>query len=390
MFISWDGPDTNYLESLFVPVFAELNRYDWKFHILHFSWSTSAELTRLSEISALSGIPYRAVRIWRTPRNLGALATAILGAIKVFVAAKRWNIDALMPRSVLPLLTCMILHTASKMPIVYDSDGLGVDEKVDFEGLRAGGLVHLFLRVVEMKGLQVASVVLARTIEGKQVLRARGGSGVPEEKFHIVPNGRSAEPLSSKEIAFKDDSKDHKFMLCYVGSVGPQYLPIDMLKAAATLNLHIPNFYFLVLTRNLKQLQVALREAEMEHEDWIIAKTVPASKVRDELTQCHLAISMRQDAFSTKAVQPIKLGDYLLSGLPIIGNSVTTQTRLLEEEGVFFNLEGKCAAETLRWVEESVLPSRAKLAEKCVRVGRKFYTTTAAADEYNRALLAIR
>jgi len=121
------------------------------------------------------------VRIWRTPRNLGALATAILGAIKVFVAAKRWNIDALMPRSILPLLTCMILHTASKMPIVYDSDGLGVDEKVDFEGLRAGGLVHLFLRVVEMKGASGCQC-RARThhrrqagIEGSRGLRGSGG-----------------------------------------------------------------------------------------------------------------------------------------------------------------------------------------------------------------------
>ena len=40
-------------------------------------------------------------------------------------------------------------------------------------------------------------------------------------------------------------------------------------------------------------------------------KAVPSEKVPEELAQCDLGIALREPLFSTQAILPIKLGEYL-------------------------------------------------------------------------------
>lgn len=391
LFISWDGPATNYLQSLFLPLFKELETRGYRFHVLQFSWAPKTEVTRLRDSCATEGIRYRRVKIWRTPKAFGALATAAIGSRKISRTIKDWDIDMLMPRSVMPLLAVLMLGRAKRLPTVYDSDGLGVDEKVDFEGLASGGLLHLFLRVVELRGLQVSNLILSRTPEGRNVLLNRAGSGVNPEKFALVRNGRpdatAASPLRPPSRGRKGDEK---FFLCYVGSVGTQYRSVEMVRMAAELKDSFPNLQFLVLTRHLEAFQNALGEFDLNGATWIQAKTVEPREIPDVISRCDLAISMRQKTFSTQGVQPVKLGDYLLAGLPIIGDSSLAQSQFLQEQGVYWDADSHSFEQTVEWIEDCVIADRSKLRAKCINVGKQFFAVALAATDYDSALKEIQ
>ena len=47
LFVSWDGPQVNYLESLFAPIFMRLRSYGYKFHVVHFTWAQPERLSRV-------------------------------------------------------------------------------------------------------------------------------------------------------------------------------------------------------------------------------------------------------------------------------------------------------------------------------------------------------
>src|SRR5690606_31076769 len=52
----------------------------------------------------------------------------------------------------------------------------------------------------------------------------------------------------------------------------------------------------------------------------IILKKVPVSEVSDYLNAADLGFGLRQPTYSMQGVAPIKLGEYLLTGLPVIAS----------------------------------------------------------------------
>lgn len=116
---------------------------------------------------------------------------------------------------------------------------------------------------------------------------------------------------------------------------------------------------------------------------------MPSENVPDELAQCDLGIALREPSFSTQAIVQIKLGEYLLAGLPVIGTPGVGNTEQLSEFGVFRSAEADNLEETLSWVVDEVLPNRALMREKSHAVGKKYFSLESTVDSYDAALSSI-
>lgn len=390
LYISWEGSSTSYLESLFIPIFSGLQRLGWEFHILHFTWAGVSTRERLRHVCASHGIRYRSVRVVRKPRIPGILLTLVVGTFALFRAMRAWQIEILMPRSVVPGILVSLVGKLFRRPIVYDSDGLGIDEKVDFEGLSSGGWLHATLRLIELKVLNESAVVLARTAAGSQVLRVRAGSGVDANKFFVVSNGRFRKTGPASKIVDKNLNLGGRFTLCYVGSLGPQYLPDRMLAVASALRAEIPKFHFKVLTGNPGKAKYHLSKRGMLDANWIQLKTVRPGQIPDELQHCNLGIALRSEAFSTYAVSPLKIGDYLSAGIPVVGSSFSTITEDLVSSGVFFPTQGESVEEIVRWVCDRVVGQHADMARRSHAAAERFFSLQQAVLDYDTALNSLR
>ena len=274
------------------------------------------------------------------------------------------------------------------MNIVFDADGLAADERVDFGGLSPHGITYRFLRDIEGALLRRSDAVLTRTESARSILLARAGSALKPQNCHVVSNGVDAGPFADALRHFAKTAKK-PFTLCYCGSIGAQYRLPEMLDIACKMKTQIPELQFRLFSQYQDVVQRALEDKGLHEESWIDCNAVPSEKVPEELVQCDLGIALREPSFSTQAILPIKLGEYLLAGLPVIGTPGIGNTDQLSDFGVFRSAEADDLDETLRWVVDEVLPNRALMREKSHAAGRKYFSLESTVDSYETALFSI-
>ena len=390
LFITWDGPETQYLERLFLPIFAGLEKKGYKFHVLQFGWGTPEKFEQRAQACAELHIPYKSVKIFRFFRAIGSFLTAFLGQYAIQKAVAVWNIDTLMPRSLMPALAVLSMPKTArkKLNIVFDADGLAADERIDFAGISSTGKVYRLLRDIEMQMLCDADGVITRTEASRKILIARAGAGLLPERCYRVSNGVDVTPfVQACELQTQNCKTD--FTLCYCGSIGPQYRLPEMLDIAVKLKQAIPQLRFKLFSSALPEIQKQLEEKGLTGQDWIEYQTLPAAEVPKALAACDLALALREPKFSTQGVLPIKLGEYLLAGLPILGTPHVGNASELAETGVFHSAELDGLEKSIDWVINSYLPQQTEWKRRSHEAGLRYFSLEETIDRYDISLKGI-
>src|SRR5689334_22273616 len=118
LFVTWDGPQVSYLESLFVPIFERLGGLGVHFDVLQFRWGEPALTIRAMRRCRDAGIGYRAVIVRRGLPVIAPFATALLGSRDVRSAVKDFGSDILMPRSLLPAIAVLAAGGSRLRPLL--------------------------------------------------------------------------------------------------------------------------------------------------------------------------------------------------------------------------------------------------------------------------------
>jgi hypothetical protein len=326
LFISWDSDQTNYMENLFFPIFEGLQKeMDCEFFVLQFSWANAAEVKRIANIAKELKITYQQQQVRRKPHPvLGSLLTTQLGQIAIKRMVIKYGITHLMPRSTMPaMMVNSIINWAKTrgIKIVFDADGLPIQERVDYAGLKESSLQYHWLKRAEAKMLKQADTVLVRSnLAMHQHIKNIGQIHKP--KFFKVSNGRIKNRFKPDSLVRKKIREDLNIMpetklWLYSGSIGPQYLVGEMLQLFETYHNHHPESKFLFLIRN----PTSLAEAIPNHlKQAILIKTVNYESLPAYYAAADLGVSLRKPAPSLIGIAPIKVSEYLLAGLPIISS----------------------------------------------------------------------
>jgi glycosyltransferase involved in cell wall biosynthesis len=168
----------------------------------------------------------------------------------------------------------------------------------------------------------------------------------------------------------------------YAGSVGPQYR-FDLIRAfAAELGRLRPDARLLVLSGSPQ-----LAQAELPAGGALAPVIVrsPPDEVPRYLAAADIGLAFRADAFSMQAVAPVKLGEYLLCGVPAVGNAAVGDTQAAAEAGVFFADEAGPAA-AARWLVEEILPRREEYRVRARAIGVERFSLARSVDDYLEAL----
>ncbi len=396
LFVTWDGPQVTYLESLFVPIFSRLAGHGIHFQVLQFTWGDEKRIGKSRQVCEDSGIGYEAVSIWRKPRTAGSMLTALGGSLHVRKAIKRHGIDVVMPRSILPALATM-LALRGQLPMVFDADGLPLDERVDFSGLSSSSMVYRALREVEAQAVRTAAVVLTRSAKAIEILQARAGARTDESKFFVVSNGRDPEKFKpvSDELARKVLRRDLGLpedvpLVVYAGSLGPQYCPDEMAHLFSGIRKRMPDAHWLILTGSPEAVD-SLLERYPDLRDCITVRSVPPDEVPRYLACADLGLALRRQSFSMQAVAPIKLGEYLLCGLPLVATAGIGDTDRLSGDVCFLvkELDEVTQEHVADWFVKKIFPNRMKFVKHCRELGMKTFSLDRSVESYLAALSMI-
>lgn len=383
LFITWDGPQTSYLESLFLPIFAALQAQGDTFHVLQFTWGDHAKSNRAAAACAEAGVPYRRVDIERRLGRAGAFVSAARGGRHVDRAVRDWAIDTLMPRSLMPALAVLRSNSLRVCATIFDADGLAADERVDFAALSANSPTYRVLRDIEAQIVRRADAVLVRTKATIPILWARAGAGTSLEKFFVVSNGKDSDlfaPAAGMEAAAGGPS------LCYIGSLGAQYQPGLMLAIAAYLRRQSVGLRFDVFTLDRAAFDAAMTEAGLSGADWISVRSLAPSEVPAVLPAYDAGFALRTRSFSMQGVSPIKIGEYLLAGVPLIGTAGIGDVDELIEDGLMIAAKEDNIGPIGDWMTTHVLPNRVTIAEHCRAAGMRSYSLPSSVKLYAEAM----
>jgi glycosyltransferase involved in cell wall biosynthesis len=261
--------------------------------------------------------------VLRRPVGAGALASAVWGKFAVQRAVRDLAIDVVMPRSTLPALACMLaVRPPSPIRFVFDGDGLPHDEWVDFAGWSASGLSYRILRDLESQAVRRADAVITRTLAGRDVLMARAGAGTSAAKFHVIGNGRDEKLFQPQDAADRAILRRSlgidpaALVLVYSGSIGDQYCLAEMRSIFEKVRSARPDTCLLFLTGSPDTARKELGTGT--DAGAVIVRRIDAAEVPQFLGAADVALCLRRPTFSTRAVSPIKLGEYLLCGLPVV------------------------------------------------------------------------
>lgn len=385
LFVTWDGPQVNYVENLFLPIFAGLSRHGIRTDVLQFRWGTDAQAEAVRAACEQAGCGYGAVPIRRGLGGLGPFATAVAGERQVRRAVARFGSDALMPRSLMPAIAVACAGGARLRPIIFDADGLAADERVDFGAMSRSGPTYRVMKAAERRTVRDSVSVLVRSAAAARILREQAQVGA--DRFHVVANGRDeaafhpfdeAERRSVREALGIDAGAP---LAVYAGSVGLQYR-FDLIRAfAAELVRLRPDARLLVLSGSPELAREELAGSALAP---VILRS-PPDEVPRYLAAADIGLAYRANAFSMQAVAPVKLGEYLLCGVPAVGNAAVGDTASATEAGVFFADEAGPAA-AARWLIEEILPRREEYRARARAIGVERFSLRRSVDDYLEAV----
>ena len=342
LFISWDGPQTNYLESLFFPIFAGLQREThWRFQVVQFSWAEKEKQEQIALLAKKMEIGYAHYPISRKPHPiLGAVRTLFKGRGFLKSYIQQQGIDVLMPRSTFPaIMGRSVKKKFPELKIIFDADGLPLEERVDFSGLNPQGLQYQFLKEQETQMLKMADLVLTRSDKAIQIHLNNIGKGF-SFKFFKVSNGRDISLFKlaasqREQFRIKLGLSPKQICLVYCGSLGPQYGLNSMILLFKALLQTKPHSRFLILTQEDAYLENNIPQ-DIRQQVSVIKG--PHSAIPAWLNAADIAFAVREPKFSMQGVAPIKIGEYLLMGLPTIASKGIGDTEELLESQPFVYL----------------------------------------------------
>lgn len=392
LFITWDGPQVNYVESLFVPIFRALGAKGYHFDIVQFRWGSQESAEPLRRACADAGIGLRIHRILRWGGGAGAMATAIAGARHVRNAAAAFGSDILMPRSLMPALA-LLAGRHWQQPIIFDADGLPADERVEFAGLAPDSMTYRLLREIEATMLRRSDRVIVRTEAARQILLARAGPTVASDRIHIVTNGRDHEhfaPLPADrraairaELGVGQDTP----LLVYAGSMGAQYRLPESVALLAEVRRHRPGAKLLILTGSPELVPQYLGPDGPSHVDAIVVRKVPPLMVADLVASADVATAYRNPGYSMQAVLPIKIGEYLLCGTPVVGTAAVGNVKDVVDAGIFQD-EGAGHEATAASIVDHIMGNEG-LRSHAREIGVRHFSLDTAIKTYRDAICTV-
>ncbi len=395
LFITWDGPESSYLEGLFLPIFSELKSSGINFHVLQFTWDDKERYEDRRKACKFYGCSYERVSVIRKPIvSIGSLLTAILAHKHILKAITKYKIDIVMPRSYLPALSTLLAIKYKNMPIVFDADGLPIDERVEFSSLSTNSLSYRVLKDIETQIVLRSNKVLTRSPIASDILRVRAGLGLENNKFISFNNSRNSELFSIKsdksnslikeELGLSDNFK----LITYVGSLGGKYSLEKMLDLFNKIHQKLQNTHLLILTPSITIAENILYKKNFNLSN-VTLMSADSNQVSKYISASDLGLSLIKPSFSMQAVSAIKIGEYLLCGVPVISTSnIGNSSEVCAQAGfVLENMSDHSLDQAARWFVESVVPNRDYYRKLSRDVGLSYYSMQQAVSAYKKAIL---
>lgn len=324
VFMSYDQNNSPYMTSYFYPLLVGAVESDGSLLILHFRKNIDMKTFELNIHEYTKGnLEGSSTKAGKQSLSGGLLV--VMSMIRVLRKYETEN-STLLYRSIgggfMAAMAMLSLKKFKKR--IYDSDGLAIDERIENGLLHRFSIKHFALRIIEMFSLRFADTVLVRSPMTKSELNAKYAF-TKKIDFLKLSNGRSTVDFRPGTIEERTrirnslgiDSSDIVFV--YSGSLGPQYMLDQIYDVFLQYHLHNPKSILIFLTYEPDYVVAKYIEPnKLQISNSVKSLRVQPNQVGEILRICDIGFSLRSNSNSMLHVAPLKLREYMLSGVPVI------------------------------------------------------------------------
>lgn len=334
---------------------------------------------RISEL--VSPVKWRYLLYHSKPRFLATSLDILCGMFSVLSMVRKGKIGVIHARGFIPALIGFLPARFCKVKLFFDTRGLLADKYVGGGLLSPRSATYRLMRLGEDYLLKKSDYFTVETNKHAQIIRSfKNGLS---DKMEVIPCcvdiKKFHRPLKSNNF-----NSNHKFNLIYLGQVGTWYLIGEMLDLFKVVSKRIPNSYFTFLTHDEPESIYSIAKDKGVDASRIAVKVLKMQEIPNYLNGCQAGVFFI-NPYKRYNSSPIKFGEYLASGMPVIVNSGIgdcDEVVLKEKTGVViddFSLqEYERAAEELN----SLMSEGHILRERCVRAAERHFSLEMGIKKY--------
>ncbi|HBG71730.1 MAG: hypothetical protein A2W93_06535 [Bacteroidetes bacterium GWF2_43_63] len=348
IYISYDGMCDPVGASQVLPYIAELSKKNIEYFLISFEKADkfkSGEAVVRAQIDGLS-VKWYPCSYTKNPPVVST--TLDLRKMKL-LCEKICNenaIDFIHARSYISALAALQLFRKRNIPFIFDMRGFWADERVDGRIWNMRNplykTIYSYFKRKEKTLLKKSAVIISLTHAAKSLMCEEWS--VPENKIHVIPCAADYAHFTKPDKNSIDEFRLKVQVpavsgktLMYVGSTGTWYMMQEMFDFYDVFRKNFPHSQF-VLCINEKNPVVESMKLKYP-EEIVVLERIPRSQMSHVLSLADFSVMFIKPAFSKKASSPIKLGESLAMGVPVICNAGVGDLGTIEDEkfGVVVN-----------------------------------------------------
>ena len=348
LYLSYDGMTDPLGQSQVIPYLQGLSKKGYQFTILSFEKPRqyNREKEYIKVILDQSRIRWIPLRYHKFPPVLSTLFDLWLMYAKTRKLHMEKDFDIIHCRSYLSGIVGLRMKKKFNIKFLFDMRGFWADERME------GGiwnlknpifmLIYNYFKKKEIQFLEWADYTISLTHSAKQEIHQWPQIKNNPIPIEVIPccadlqhfDRSNTEEKQLKEAQARLGLNDKDFILVYLGSLGTWYRLDEMLKFFKVLLDTKPNAKFLILSKDTHiQLPSMLSNLGIE-KDKVVLTSASYKEIPVYLKLANLAVFFYHPSFSKKATSPVKQGELMGMGIPIICNAGIGDTaEIIQDSG---------------------------------------------------------
>ncbi len=331
LFISYNGMLEPLGQSQVLPYLRELAKRGVRFTLLSFERAKAFEAEGKAACEQLrqklesQGIEWHWLRYHQRPSVPATLYDVLAGIRKASSLVRRKQIEMVHARGHIPAAIALDLKRRLGTKMIFDLRGLMAEEYVDAEHWREGSIPYRLTKAAERRILATTDGIVTLTERVWPIIKDWEGLRGRDVHHEVIP---CCVDLSL--FKFSDDERARRraelglgdrFVLVYSGSFVGWYSNEKMADFFASFRKKKSDAHLLWLTTGSHDsVRELMTSRGIESGDFSVL-SVPSAVVPSYLAAADAGLAFAKSGMSRLARSPVKNGEYLACGLPLIINA---------------------------------------------------------------------